>query len=142
MKNSKNNFANIFKVTLILVLSILSKSFIAQVVIDPVCSMKVNLSESYDYTYEGKKYSFDSYDCKEAFKMNPKKYLENKCTPEKSNIDPVCGLKVDLSESYDWKYNGKIYYFHTKDCRESFKMNPKKFTDNKCAPKDSLKKSN
>jgi YHS domain-containing protein len=139
MKNSKKKFAHIFKVTLILVSCVLTKPFIAQVVIDPVCEMKVDLSESYDYTYEGKKYSFDSYDCKESFKMNPKKYLENKCTSAKSNIDPVCGLKVDLSESYDWKYNDKIYYFHSKDCRESFKMNPKKFIENKCAPNDSVK---
>jgi YHS domain-containing protein len=140
MENSNKKFANIFNVALIVISCAIPKSFIAQVVIDPVCAMKVNLSESYDYIHEGKKYSFDSYDCKEAFKMNPKKYLENKCTPAKSNIDPVCGLKVDLSDSYDWKYNGKIYYFHSYDCRESFKMNPKKFMENKCAPKDSTKK--
>ena len=139
MKNKKI-FINFFAIALALIVTITPNSVKAQVTIDPVCAMKVNLSESYDYTYEGKKYSFDSYDCKEAFKMNPKKYLENKCVPAKSNLDPVCGLKVDLSESFDWKYNGKIYYFHSKDCRESFKMNPKKFIDNKCVPKDSIKK--
>ena len=109
------------------------------VIIDPVCGMKTDQSESFDWTYEGKKYSFDSYECKEAFKMNPTKYLENKCTSTGSNIDLVCGIKTDLTESFDYKYDGKIYYFHSYDCREAFKMNPKKYIDNKCVKKDSIK---
>jgi|GEM_PF-663127 len=109
------------------------------VILDPVCGMKTDQSESFDWTYEGKKYSFDSYECKEAFKMNPKKYLENKCTPASSNIDLVCGLKTDLTESFDYKYDGKIYYFHSYDCREAFKMDPKKYIENKCVKKDSIK---
>lgn len=139
MKTNKTILANIYAIALIVILCSHSKSIVAQVILDPVCSMKVNSKESFDYTYDGKKYLFDSYECKEAFKTNPKKYLENKCTVSQSNIDLVCGLKVDLSESYDFKYNGKIYYFHSYDCRESFKMNPKKFIDNKCAPKDPVK---
>ena len=108
-------------------------------IFDPVCGMKVNIAESFDWKYEGKKYYFDSYECREAFKINPKKYLENKCTPPLADIDLVCGLKVDKSESYDWKYNGESYYFHSNDCRESFKINPEKFIQNKCATKDSIK---
>jgi YHS domain-containing protein len=139
MKNNKK-LRNIIAVVLILMASIVTKSATAQVTIDPVCSMKVDLSESYDFEYEGKKYFFDTYDCREAFKMNPKKYLENKCTPPSVNLDLVCGLKVNLEESYDWKYDGKIYYFHSKSCRETFKMSPEKFIANKCAPKkDAIK---
>ena len=51
-------------------------------VIDLVCGMKVDKSEAYTYKYENKKYFFDSYNCKQTFKMNPKKYLENKCAPK------------------------------------------------------------
>lgn len=47
--------------------------------IDLVCGMKVNKADAYTYKYEGRKYYFDNYNCKEAFKMNPKKFIENKC---------------------------------------------------------------
>jgi YHS domain-containing protein len=41
-------------------------------VVDPTCGMKLNKSESYVCKYNGVKYYFDSYVCKEAFKSNPK----------------------------------------------------------------------
>lgn len=50
---------------------------------DLVCGMKVSKSEAYIWEYEGKKYYFDSYNCKETFIMNPKKYIENKCSDTK-----------------------------------------------------------
>ncbi len=50
---------------------------------DLVCGMKVSKSEAYTWEYEGKKYYFDSYNCKATFEMNPKKYIDNKCTPVK-----------------------------------------------------------
>lgn len=43
---------------------------------DLVCGMQVSKSEAFKYEYEGKKYYFDSYNCKEAFKMTPKKFIE------------------------------------------------------------------
>lgn len=103
---------------------------------DPVCGMAVNRSESFDYTYQGTKYYFDSFDCREAFKKNPKTFLEKKCVANKVSVDPVCGVKIDLSESYDYKYEGRVYHFHSIECKEAFKMNPKKFWKNFCAPAD------
>ena len=47
-------------------------------------------------------------------------------------IDSVCGMKVDKSEAYEWKYNGVKYYFDTYNCKEAFKMNPEKVIENKC----------
>lgn len=47
-------------------------------------------------------------------------------------IDLVCGMKVDKSEAYEWKYNGVNYYFDTYSCKETFKMNPEKVIGNKC----------
>jgi len=42
---------------------------------DPVCGMQIAKSEAYHYKFEGKKYYFDKYNCKETFKMNPKKFI-------------------------------------------------------------------
>ena len=45
--------------------------------VDMVCNMRVNVSEAFLYKYKGKNYFFDSYDCKQAFKMNPDKFINN-----------------------------------------------------------------
>lgn len=139
MERILNKPANSFYGVFFVFLFLITKTGLAQVIIDPVCGMKVNPSESYDYTYGNKKYSFDSYDCRKAFIVNPKKYIENACTPPAKNRDLVCGLVVDLSESFDLKYKNKIYYFHSKSCRKAFKMNPEKFINNKCDPTVSVK---
>ena len=62
--------------------SLKGTSLVPQYETDLVCGMKVGKSEAYTYKYENKKYFFDSYNCKQTFKMNPKKYLENKCAPK------------------------------------------------------------
>lgn len=110
-----------------------------EVIIDPVCGKKVDRSESFDWKYAGKIYYFHSYDCRYSFKMNPQNYLTKNCVTDMTAIDPVCGMKVNKSECYDTKYNKVKYHFCSFECRETFKTNPKKFTDNKCAaPADSL----
>lgn len=38
--------------------------------------MKADLSEAYSYNYKGEKYFFNSYHCKETFKMNPAKFVK------------------------------------------------------------------
>ncbi len=138
----KNTF---YKIAGFYVLFILFESFTSikpttrEIVLDIVCGMKVNTAESYDLKHNGKTYYFDSYDCREAFKQNPRKFLYKKCTPNDNIIDLVCGVKVNLAESYDLKHAGKVYHFHSVNCKEAFKMNPEKFIKNKCAPKDSIK---
>ncbi len=52
-------------------------------IVDLVCGMKVDKSEAYTYKYNGNKYYFDNYNCKEAFKMNPENFLKNKCAETK-----------------------------------------------------------
>lgn len=42
----------------------------------PVCNMKVDLAEAYKWKYNNSNYYFDSYNCKEAFKMNPEKFIK------------------------------------------------------------------
>ena len=44
-----------------------------------------------------------------------------------NKIDPVCGMKVDKSDAFHYKYEGKTYYFDKYECKETFKMNPQKF---------------
>jgi YHS domain-containing protein len=53
--------------------------------------------------------------------------------PSEYAIDPVCNMKTEKSEAYKWKYEGEKYYFDSYACKESFKMSPKKFLENKCA---------
>jgi YHS domain-containing protein len=43
---------------------------------DLVCDMKVDKSHAYTYKYKGVEYFFDTKDCKEAFKMNPEKFIK------------------------------------------------------------------
>jgi YHS domain-containing protein len=104
-----------------------------EIATDLVCGMAVNCSESYDFKYKGVMYYFDSYDCRDAFKENPDNFVLKHCARNDNIIDPVCGVKVDITESYDWKYKGRVYHFHTIGCKESFKMNPAKFMKNFCA---------
>ncbi len=49
-----------------------------QYAVDLVCGMKVDKREAFDGRYEGKKYYFDSYNCKQSFQMNPEKFINNK----------------------------------------------------------------
>lgn len=48
---------------------------------------------------------------------------------------PVCGMRVDLSEAYCWKYKRSKYYFDSYNCKEAFKMNPEKFISKNTADK-------
>ena len=52
-------------------------------VVDPVCGKKVDKTEAYEWKYNDTKYYFETYNCKETFKMNPEKFLKNKCTEVK-----------------------------------------------------------
>lgn len=60
--------------------------------------------------------------------------LKNNSVKE-SRIDPVCGMTVDKSDAYHYKYEGKKYYFDKYECKQTFIMNPKKFIDNKIMEK-------
>ncbi len=53
---------------------------------DLVCGMKVNKSDAYVLKYNGSKYYFDNYNCKATFKMNPEKFITNKCVNPTDSI--------------------------------------------------------
>lgn len=130
---------SIFLVCIFVSCKALAQSESKEVLLDIVSGNKVDKTESYDWSYAGKKYYFNSYETRASFKMNPQKYLVNQCTSDMTTTDPICGMKVNKSESYDLKYNGKNYYFDSYECKETFKMNPDKFVKNKCAAQDSIK---
>lgn len=59
-----------------------------------------------------------------------------KNSPPKYEIDPVCHMKVGISEAYTWKYKGVEYYFDGINCKETFKMDPENILKkNSCEPK-------
>jgi YHS domain-containing protein len=41
--------------------------------------------------------------------------------------DPVCGMKVVKGDAYTRKYEGKIYYFESYNCKQLFIMTPEKY---------------
>ncbi len=44
-------------------------------------------------------------------------------------IDPVCGMEVSIRDtSFIFEYGGEIYYFHSQECMDRFKNDPKRFT--------------
>ncbi|HWY11319.1 MAG TPA: YHS domain-containing protein [Bacteroidia bacterium] len=63
---------------------LLNQCTLNMITTDLVCGMKVSKAESYDLKYKGRNYYFDSYECKETFKMNPEKFLKNNCVPKDS----------------------------------------------------------
>ncbi len=145
MKNKTLNFATYWAIIGVLeACSMLkNKSSSSEFYTDPVCNMKVEKNNSFDYKYKGEAYHFDSHNCKETFKMAPEKFTRNTSnltntdsTSIKFYIDPVCNMKIEKGSSYDYKYKGEAYHFDNYNCRETFKMSPEKFIKNKC---DSIK---
>ena len=57
---------------------------------------------------------------------------KNQTADSTSDTDLVCGMKVVKADAYKYKYDGKKYYFDSYNCKESFKMNPRKFIDKAC----------
>jgi YHS domain-containing protein len=55
------------------------------------------------------------------------KIKKNSLSTTENSTDPVCGMQVTKSEAYSYKYKGVEYFFDSKDCKTSFKMNPEKF---------------
>jgi YHS domain-containing protein len=52
----------------------------SETTMDIVCNMKIaDKSEAFKWKYKDKTYYFDSNTCKETFKMNPEKFINNTC---------------------------------------------------------------
>lgn len=45
-------------------------------------------------------------------------------------LDPVCGMTIEESDAVGTSdYQGKTYYFCSKDCKEEFDANPDDYAD-------------
>lgn len=47
--------------------------------------------------------------------------------PRPRPLDPVCGRKAPLHGLHSCAYNGRVYYFCSDDCRDSFARRPRAF---------------
>jgi YHS domain-containing protein len=47
--------------------------------LDIVCGRRTDKSEAFECRYNGNRYYFDSYNCKQIFKTNPQKFIDNTC---------------------------------------------------------------
>jgi len=103
------------------------------VAIDPICKMKVDIATSDLYSdYKGKRYYFCNQNCKETFEANPEEYEEGTNEPgvPKIAIDPICKMDVDIATAtLSSEYNGKMYYFCSQYCEDTFDANPEEYKD-------------
>ncbi|MFB3815481.1 MAG: YHS domain-containing protein [Terriglobales bacterium] len=55
-------------------------------------------------------------------------------TAKTTEVDPVCGMAVNLEKAVKYEYKGKTYYFCCDACMEAFKADPEKYLAKKEAP--------
>lgn len=120
--------------------------------IDPVCGMTVKTDAQYHTMYQDQEYYFCSEGCLNKFTQAPQNYVQSEkkassccaATPKvvvaqkktsccggghhaaslHSEIDPVCGMSVDVTTDLKTEYLGKTYYFCNPSCLEKFKADP------------------
>jgi YHS domain-containing protein len=44
-----------------------------------------------------------------------------------NNIDPVCGMEVDIKQGYGKMHEGLLYRFCSRKCMDQFEVDPKKY---------------
>jgi len=44
-----------------------------------------------------------------------------------THIDPVCGMEVGEDTAFKTLYKGKVYYFCSRQCKETFDKDPEKY---------------
>ncbi|MFZ5907457.1 MAG: heavy metal translocating P-type ATPase [Nitrospirota bacterium] len=113
-------------------------------VVDPVCKMTIEDTDAVGTSiYRGTKYYFCAEQCKEDFDKTPEAYLketmpapklmmlspskEAEISASRTVKDPVCGMDVDQDKTgLKYKYEGKQYFFCSRNCLEKFRKNPEK----------------
>ncbi len=51
--------------------------------------------------------------------------------PPETDVDPVCGKTVHTGTAKPSIYDGMVYYFCSRDCREQFEAAPHQYTGSK-----------
>jgi YHS domain-containing protein len=47
--------------------------------------------------------------------------------PPADDIDPVCGMTVATRTAKSSAYLGRVYYFHSRECRDKFEATPEAY---------------
>ncbi len=93
---------------------------------DPVCGMIIDVKDAVATSkYKGKTYHFCADACKEDFDKDPESYIGKKLaepvvTDASMAKDPICGMVVPKNKSLRKEYGGRIYYFCSKGCLDTF----------------------
>ena len=123
--------------------------------IDPVCGMKVDPEKAKaHFERAGKTYFFCCAGCATKFQADPAKYLAPRpaavmaagsglttlsgppvrmvaapaVKPEETEIDPVCGMKVDpVKAKGRFEHGGKAYFFCSAGCLTKVQDDPKRY---------------
>ncbi len=123
---------------------------------DPVCGMQVDPEKARArLDHGGKTYFFCCAGCSTKFQADPAKYLAprpamaavglvtlggppvaiappSSLKPELTEIDPVCGMKVDPEKAKArFDYGGKTYFFCCAGCSTKFQADPKKYLESR-----------
>ncbi|OAL81375.1 ATPase [Acinetobacter sp. SFB] len=121
-------------------------------VTDPVCGMQVKTDSKFHTQFENQDYYFCSERCLNKFNQQPEQYLQTKqkvssccgsqekavveekksgccngthpLSLQSSEIDPVCGMSVDIATDLKTDYQAKTYYFCNPSCLDTFKADP------------------
>lgn len=59
-------------------------------------------------------------------------------TPPDKDVDPVCGMTVATATAKSAVHDGRVYYFHSQDCREKFESSPASFLKASVLPTQSM----
>ncbi len=116
------------------------KLLIEKKAVDPVCGMEISPLKAIEYEYKTEKFYFCNPNCEKEFKRDPEKYKDYKHSEpklmykkaeetetEELVTDLVCGMKIKPSESIEYEYQGKKYYFCNESCKVEFQNTPEKF---------------
>lgn len=119
--------------------------------VDPVCGMTVADSNKPHTYYHDIEYYFCCKSCMEKFIAQPEQYLKPKsicCQAKKTKIepvtsccggtttslqmsdaqiDPVCGMSVDLTTDLKAQYEGHWFYFCNSSCLDKFQQQPEMY---------------
>ncbi len=93
---------------------------------DPVCGMIIDVKDAVATSkYKGKTYHFCADACKEDFDKDPESYIGKKLagpvvTDASMAKDPICGMVVPKDKSLRKEFGGRIYYFCSKGCLDTF----------------------
>jgi P-type Cu+ transporter len=117
---------------------------------DPICGMTVDpATAAGSYEHNGETFYFCSNGCMQKFisqaqtapvqigraKAGDHEHMHS--ATHGSEIDPVCGMKVDpATAAAEYEYDGKKYYFCAVRCKERFASNPDSFLSSPPASAD------